>query len=163
MQELVAGDAVALGEAHQAALVRDQPLVDVVELLDQRLDAVVVERQRLHVGDDLVLELLVLALLGRRELLVLHALLDMLDLQAAQLLVVVGDAVEGLEHARLQLGLHGRERDVVLDVVVVEVAVGGGGLAVALALGAPRPARDGLAPRRRRPSTCGAPLPSGPA
>ena len=104
----------------------DEALVDVVELLDQGLDAVVVQRQRLHRRDDIRLELLVLALLGRGQLLVLHALFHMLDLQAAQLLVVVGDGVEGFEHARLQLGLHGRERHVVLHVVVVELALGRG-------------------------------------
>ena len=100
---------------------RNQPLVDVVELLDQRLDAVVVERERLHRGDDVVLELLVFAVLRRRELGVLQPVGDVLVLQAAQLLVVVGDRIERLEHARLELGLHGRERDVVLHVVVVEV------------------------------------------
>ena len=34
-QEVLARDAMAVGEAHQAALVRDEALVDVVELLDQ--------------------------------------------------------------------------------------------------------------------------------
>ena len=102
---------------------RDEALVDVVKLLDQRLDAVGVERQGLHVRDDVVLERLVLALLGRRELLVLQSLLDVLDLEPAQLLVVVGDVVEGFEHARLQFRLHGGERHVVLHVVVVEVAL----------------------------------------
>ena len=48
LEELLAGDAVALGKAHQAALMGDEALVDVVELLDQGLDAVVVERERLH-------------------------------------------------------------------------------------------------------------------
>ena len=65
LEEVLAGDAVALGEAQQPALVADQALVDVVELLDQRFDAVLVERQRLDRGDDLVLQLLVAALLRR--------------------------------------------------------------------------------------------------
>ena len=38
-EEVVARSAVALGEPHQAPLVTDEPLVDVMELLDQRLDA----------------------------------------------------------------------------------------------------------------------------
>jgi hypothetical protein len=54
---------VAFGEPHQAALAADEALVDFVELLDQRVDARLVEAERLHLGDDLVLELLVLALL----------------------------------------------------------------------------------------------------
>ncbi len=40
LQEVVARHAIALGQAHQAAFEADQALVDVVELLDQRLDAV---------------------------------------------------------------------------------------------------------------------------
>ena len=118
LEEVLARHAVAFGQPHQPAFEADQALVDVVELLDQRLDAVLVERQRLHVGDDLVLELLVVALLRGRERLVLQPVLDVLILQPAQLLVVVGDAVEGLEHLRLELGLHRRERERVLDIVV---------------------------------------------
>jgi hypothetical protein len=43
-------------------------LVDVIELLDQRLDAGVVERQRLHSRDDFVAQLLVAALLEGERL-----------------------------------------------------------------------------------------------
>ena len=67
LQELGAADAIAVGQRSSRPSRPDQALVDVVELLDQRLDAVVVQLQRLHVGDDLVLQRLVLALLGRRE------------------------------------------------------------------------------------------------
>ena len=123
LEEVHAIDAIALGQPHQPAFRGDQALVDVVELLDQGVDARLVERQGLHVGDDLVLELLVLAVLRGRERRVLQPVLDVDVLQAAQLLVVVGDAVEGFEHLRLQLGLHGRERHVVLHVVLVQLRV----------------------------------------
>src|SRR4026207_2492953 len=43
-QAHVARDAIAIGKPHQLALERAQPLVDVVELLNQRLDAGLVER-----------------------------------------------------------------------------------------------------------------------
>src|SRR5262249_54434263 len=43
LEETLARDAVALGEPHQAAFVADQALVDVVELLDQRVDARLIE------------------------------------------------------------------------------------------------------------------------
>ena len=43
----------------------------------------------------------------------------MLILELAQLLIFGRDAVEGFEHLRLQLGLHGRERQAVFEVVVV--------------------------------------------
>ncbi len=111
LEEVLALHAVALRQAHQPALEADEPLVDVVELLDQHLDAVVVQRQRLHLGDHRLLELLVFALLSRRERRVLEAAGDELILQAAQLLVIVRDAVENLEHARLEFRFHGGKRE----------------------------------------------------
>ena len=125
LEELVAGDAVALGQPHQPAFVGHQALVDVVELLDQRVDARLVEPQRLHLGDDLVLELLVFALLRRRQRGRAQAELDVLLLQAAQPLEGVGDVVEGLDDLGLELGLDRRERQRILHVVFVVVALGG--------------------------------------
>ena len=55
-QEFVARDAVAFRQPHQPAFMADQPLVDVVKLLDQRIDARLVEAERLHLLDDVVLE-----------------------------------------------------------------------------------------------------------
>src|SRR6185436_8536781 len=65
--KVVAIDAIALGEAEHAAFEAEQLLVDVVEGLDQALDAVGVERERLDLGDDLVLQRLVALLLTCRE------------------------------------------------------------------------------------------------
>ena len=42
-EEVLARDAVALGKPHQAALVADEALVDVKELLDQGVDARLVQ------------------------------------------------------------------------------------------------------------------------
>src|SRR5262249_4982539 len=39
LEKVLAHDAVALGKPQQASLANDEPLVDVIELLDQRLDA----------------------------------------------------------------------------------------------------------------------------
>ncbi len=122
-QEILAGDAVAFGEPHQAALVADEPLVDVVELLDQRIDARLIKPQRLHLLDDVFLELLRLALLRRRQRLVLELALDVELLQAAQPLERVGDVVERLQHFGLELGLDGRKRHRVFEIVLVEVGV----------------------------------------
>src|SRR5258706_10548111 len=58
LEEILARDAVAFGKPHHAALIADEALVDVVELLDQGIDARLIEPQRFHLGDDLVLELL---------------------------------------------------------------------------------------------------------
>src|SRR6266436_3392001 len=124
LEEILAYDAVAFGKPHHAALIADQALVDVVELLDQRIDARLIEPQRFHLGDDLVLELLVLALLGGRQRLVSEPVLDVLVLQAAQPLVAVGDVVEGLKHLGLELSLDGRKRHGVLKIVFVELALG---------------------------------------
>ena len=116
LQEHFARNLVGLGQAHEPAFERVEPLVDVVELLDQRLDARIVERQRLHIGDDLIAQLLVAALLRGRER---GLVADFLVLQLAQRLVGLGDAVEGLEHLRLELGFHRRERDARIVVLVV--------------------------------------------
>jgi hypothetical protein len=113
LEERVALDAVGFGQTQQAALVLHQALVDVVELLDERVDAVLVQRQRLDGLDELVLELLVAALLGGRQRAGCgKALLDLLVLQLAQLLVGLGDNVERLHHLRAKLGFHGGEREV---------------------------------------------------
>jgi hypothetical protein len=92
---------MALGQSHQAALVADEALVDVVELLDQRVDARLIEPQRLHLADDLIFELLVAAFLRGRERIVAQLVLDVLVLQAAQPFVGVGNLVEGLDHLGL--------------------------------------------------------------
>ena len=113
---------MALGEPHQSALVADEALVDVVELLDQGVDARLIEPQRLHLDDDLFLELLVLALLRRRQQLVVQLVVDVLVLQSAQAFEGIGDGVEGLQHLGLELGLDRGERHRVLGIVLVGVA-----------------------------------------
>jgi hypothetical protein len=77
------------------ALIAHETLVDVVELLDQRIDAGLAEPKRFHLGDDVVLEPLVAAFLCPRERGILELELDVLILEAAQPLVGVGDLVEG--------------------------------------------------------------------
>src|SRR6185437_3641957 len=85
-----------------------------------------VEPQRLHLGDDLFLQLFIFALLRRRQRGVLQAEFDILLLQAAQALERIRDGVEGLDHLRLQLGLDGGERQRILHIVFVVIALGGG-------------------------------------
>ena len=125
VDELLARHAVVVGEPHQPALQLHQVAVDAVELLDQHLDAGVVERQALHVLDDLVAQLRVGALLLRADLLGGHVHLDAPVLQLAELAVGVGDVVEGLQHLGLELGLHGRQRHGVLEVLLLlDLALG---------------------------------------
>src|SRR5262245_3907645 len=123
VDEMLARHTETVGQLHQAALVCDKTLVDRVELLDQTLDAGVVERQTLDVADDLVAQLVVATLLRAIELLAHHLHLNLLVVQLAQPLVGGGNVVEGLEHLRLELGLHGGERQGVLVLIlVVELA-----------------------------------------
>ncbi len=117
LEEILALDAVALGEAQQPALEPHQPLVDVVELLDQALDARGIEAQRLHVGDHRRAEAFDLLGLGAGHR--LRAIGRVLVLQLAHLAVGFGDAIEGLDHLRLELGFHGAQRQRVLEIVVV--------------------------------------------
>src|SRR5213592_1089318 len=128
-EKILAHYSVTLGEPHQAALVTHEALVDVVKLLDQRVDARLIEPQRLHLADDLVLELLVPALLRGRERIVAQLVLDVLVLQAPQPLVGIGDIVKGLEHLGFELGLDGGKRERVLHIVVIVIAFTGRGLA----------------------------------
>ncbi len=113
LEETVALDAVGFGETQQLALVLHETLVDVVELLDQAVDAVLIERQRLDRRDQLILELLVAAFLaGRQGAGAGKARLDLLVLQLAELLVGVGDRVEGFHDLRAQFRFHGGQRQV---------------------------------------------------
>src|SRR5262249_45056890 len=135
----------------------NQTFVDGVELLDQALDAGVVERQALDVADDFVAQLIAsrhtapirqtcrscqaanarrdsgfaaptfaesgsrgsCALLRAVELLARQLHLNPLILQLTQPLVRGGNVVEGLEHLRLELGLHGGEREGILILILV--------------------------------------------
>src|SRR5262245_23259449 len=72
----LARDTTQLGEPHQLALVSEESLVDLVEMLDQRIDARLVEPERLHLGEDVSLKFLRLALLRWRQPLVFQLFLN---------------------------------------------------------------------------------------
>ena len=80
-----------------------------------------VERQRLDVDDDVLLQRLVFALPGRRQRLVLQLVLDVLILQPSQLLIGVGNPIEGLQNLPLPVGFHRGKRNGTWRIVVVEV------------------------------------------
>ncbi len=103
LQEVRAVHAIAFGKPHQPALKADQPLVDVVKLLDQRLDAVVVERQALHIRDDGFFQLFQLLGLRRGGRNRSEPVRDILVLDLSQLLIGIRDPVENLDDARFQL------------------------------------------------------------
>src|SRR5262249_22944068 len=68
------------------------------------------------------LKLLVLTLLARRERAGrVQLVVNVLLLQAAQPLELVGDGVEGLEHFRLELGLDRGKRHGIFQIVFVEI------------------------------------------
>ncbi len=136
LEELHARDAVAVGQTQQAPFQPHQALVDRIELLDQGLDAVVVQLQRLEVLNDQVRQFVVLLALGLGQVLAGQARLDQALLQLAEGLELGGDRVQRRHDAFAQLGLHGRHRG---TGPVVEIVV-----AVAFALGAFRLLRGGF-------------------
>src|SRR5262245_58786309 len=92
-------------------------------MLDQRIDARLVETERLHLGEDILLKFLRLALLRGRQPLVFELTLNVELLQAAKPLEVIRDVVEGLEHPRFELRLYSADREPLLHIVFVDVAL----------------------------------------
>ena len=91
-------------------------------MLDQSIDARLVEMERLHLGEDVSLKFLRLALLRGRQPLVFQLTLNVEFFQAAEPLEVIRNAIEGLEHLRFELRLHSADRNPLLHVVFVDVA-----------------------------------------
>ncbi|QTK80944.1 RNA Polymerase Sigma Factor RpoS [Agrobacterium tumefaciens] len=119
LEEAVALDAVGFGKAQQTAFVLHQALGNVIELLDKAVDAVLVQRQRLHGRDQLILQFLVTALLtGRERARAGKTCLHLLILKLAQLLVGIGDGIERFHDLRAQFGFHRSKRKVGLVVVL---------------------------------------------
>jgi hypothetical protein len=111
--------------------------VDAVKLVDQRLDAVVVQVQRVDHLHDLGAQGLVFLLVRRTEGAVLvecrrHAGV----LHLGELGEIGGDGVEGFEHARLERCLHRGQRHVGGVFVLVLVIILGDGVPVGVQLGA---------------------------
>jgi hypothetical protein len=94
-----------------SAFIGDEPTVDFVKLVDEVLDARVVEAHPFDVVDDLRLELLVAPLGYARQRLALLQGIDPLVLKPVQSFVGFCDRVKGRERARLQLRLHRGQRD----------------------------------------------------
>src|ERR1700751_5920163 len=92
-------------------------------MLDQSTDARLVETERIHLGEDVSLKFLRLALLRGRQPLVFQLTLNVEFLQAPEPLEVIRDAIEGLEHLRFELSLHSADRKRLLHVVFVDVAL----------------------------------------
>ncbi len=121
LEEFGARDAIAVGEAQQTPFQRDQALVDRIQLLDQGLDAVVVQLHRLQaVRDRLGQGLIGLLVLGRQGL-TLQPRLDQLVLQATEAAKVVGDRVQDFHDAVAQLGLECRDRHAAAVIKIVLV------------------------------------------
>src|SRR6267154_2071854 len=110
LQEFGALDAGPFGEPQHAALLGDEPAVQLVELLDEMRDAGVVEPHLAQQLDHLVLRLVVATLGGARQLGALDDRGDALVLDLVELFVDVGDGVENPHHAGLQLRFHRGQR-----------------------------------------------------
>ena len=101
VEEGLARDAVALGEAKHLAAERHQPPVVGVKRVDQGLDLRIVELDALDLGGELLAELVVFLLLGRREVLARLERVHPVRLDLAELLEDRGDLGEFLERLRL--------------------------------------------------------------
>ncbi len=113
LQEFLTTHTEGFGQTQQLTFVLNQTLVDVVKLFDELFDTVLVQRQRLHCLDELILQFLVATFLARRQFARRgQTALDLLILQLAQLLVGIGDEVERFHDLRTQFGFHGRQRQV---------------------------------------------------
>ena len=93
-------------------------------MIDQRVDARPVQTERLHFVDNVVLQVLVVPLLRRREQQPFKLGLEVPSLQTAQPLVGTGDGIEKLHHLGFKLGLNcGNRKPILLLVLVIEVAL----------------------------------------
>src|SRR5690606_3119989 len=92
-----------------------------VKLFDEALDTAGVERQRFDVGNHLPAPVFEFLDLARVERFGGKLVLDVLVLHLAHAAIGLGDAVEGFHHLRLEFGFHGREREIVLVLVVLVI------------------------------------------
>ncbi len=120
---------ITVGKPHQTALETDEALIDRIKLFDEAFDTRVIQRQRLHIDDNFVADFFISLLLLARALFARHLLFQLLILLLAQLLVGVGDAVEGFKNLRLQLRFHRGQRQRVFEIFLIirHVAAGSTG------------------------------------
>ena len=105
-EEGLARDAVALGEAQHLAAERGQAAVVAVELLDQIFDLAAVELDALDLGGEVLAELLILLLVGDREIVAGGQRVHAAALDLGEFLEDRGDLRELLERLRLQRLFH---------------------------------------------------------
>ena len=120
-KEALARDAGRGGEPEQLALETLQVLVQVEQLLHQRLDPALVQRHLLHQLDHAGAGRLIFAVEFDRHLAPRLDQGEPLLLQLAQAAIGLGDGVEGLEHAVAQLVLErGQRQRVLVEVLFLE-------------------------------------------
>ena len=132
VDELAAVDAGLIGQLHHGAVDGHDPAVDAVKLIDQRLDAVVVQMQFVDQLHDFRAQRLIdrLVFLRKAGILVQRGR-DPLVLHLGQLDVIIGDPVEGFENPRLECGFHrGKAHIGLLVVILVIIAIARQGVAV---------------------------------
>ncbi len=113
-----------LGQPQQAAFERIEVTVDAIELIDEFLDAAVVQANDIHSLKQFFLELRVPLLLRRAQRIALENGLHPHILQPLDLLIRGSDLVESVEHVRLEHGFHRRKRQRDLVIIVVAVLFG---------------------------------------
>jgi hypothetical protein len=123
LEEALARHAAAFGQAEKLHFLIQDAAVEAIVLVEQRLDAVVVEVDAAHLLGQLFLELLQPLFLRRRELVLVQGGVEADLEQLVDLLPGGGHRIEAGEHAGQQRLLHHRERNGVLAVFVVLAAI----------------------------------------
>ena len=97
----------------------DQTLINGVKLVDQRLNAIIVERQFFYFVNDLGAQFRQAIALCSRKLFIAGLQFNALVLQAAQFFIGPRNHVKTCQHFRLQFHFHGRQRQIIVIIVVI--------------------------------------------
>ena len=116
---------MAIGQTHDTPFQTDQALVNRVQLFDQRFDPVIVQMDGFEARNNRVLNFGIFAPRLRGQILALHLGVNQLSLQFVKGLEISGDGIQLGHHAFAQFGLHGRDRQIDLVVIIVVIVVTG--------------------------------------
>ena len=122
IDEFTPVDPRLIGQFHQRRVDLHHAAVDAVKLVDQRFDPVVVQMQLVHQQHDFGAQLLIGALVIRREAgIFVQRGRDAAVLHFGQARVVIRDPIKRFQHARLERGFHGSKAHVGLLVLVLVI------------------------------------------
>jgi hypothetical protein len=124
VEEVLAGDLVAFGQAQHLAAERGQPAVEGVEVVDQVFDLGRVELDRFDLGGEVFAQLLVFAFARGGEIDAETHRFEAIGLGLLEAAEQLGDLGEFLQSFGLELGLHLGEREGVVLLLFLDRALG---------------------------------------